>query len=113
MTSAYATNLGVEVIDAIVDKKFNQAGSMTGGSVTAIVPEVFTALVTLDANPKSGNNANDARVMLDAGTQCQNGTYRTAKHVGQVVRRLGNSTSIGKRTLNPLKKGLKMFGLRL
>jgi hypothetical protein len=127
-TIDYGINLGVEVLDAITDKKFAQSGALTRGSVSAWLPEVYTGLAILDADPGGDVSATRAMTMHRTGVETQNGydvitgkwegldvdnfkMYRILKHGGQLFRKAANQTSLGQRLINPVKKQLKEFDL--
>ena len=127
-TGAYAANLGIEILDTVVDRKTAQAGALTRGSVTAIIPEVFTGFVMLDRDIPGGIPAQRAEQMHSAFVETQNAynvladqflvsdnfkNYRLLKHGGQAVRMFVNKTSVGKRIGKPLKQVLKMVDLTI
>jgi hypothetical protein len=129
-TIDYGINLGVEVLDAITDKKFAQSGALTRGSVSAWLPEVYTGLAILDADPGGDVSATRAMTMHRTGVETQNGydvitgkwegldvdnfkMYRILKHGGQLFRKAANQTSLGQRLINPVKKQLKEFDLTI
>lgn len=129
-TIDYGLNVAVEVLDTIADKKFAEAGALTRGSVSAWLPEVFTGLVVLDADPGGDVTVDRAWQMHRTGVETQNGydviadkwegfdndnfkNYRLLKHGGQIFRRIANNTGFGNRITRPMKQWLKEFDLAI
>lgn len=126
----YAYNLAVMAVDAGIDRKTAQATALTMGSGTAILPELYLASLAYDEVQKAGGASKEAARQLHrriviahqgydpvsnaiVATDHEFRTYRTLKHVGQVIRVARGKSGIVRRILAPLTRFAKALGGRV
>ena len=130
-TFAEAYNLGIVGLDEALDKATAHKQALTGGSLTAIAPELYLFTLALDSARQAGRGSGLAGaqlvhrrvVMAHQGYDPAKGeirtdwpefrTYRLARHGGQGLRLARRKSKLVKRVTEPLARFMAMLGGRI
>ena len=130
LTTAYAFNVAIASGDRWLDKKLGQAAALSRGSVTAWGPEVYAGALAIEAGIRNrGSMQSNVAAAHRTYIAVMNGydvrtssitigpatvTYRTAKHAGQLLRKMRGRSKLVHGLTEPIREFvLKPIGLTI